>query len=383
MADTVVNQPEVNQEQPVVPVNPFADNVWKSEPTIKAVEDPAIKEKDEKIKEEKPEIVKPNEPSKTPGATPEPIQDRPTEDKPKPKEEAVATPEPLKFANEESERLFNLLKEGKTEDVYSVLHEQRVLGSIDKMPADEVIKLSLQYKNKDFSHEDINDLFNERYAVPEKPEQELTDTTEEYEAKLAKHEKEVQKIKNRIERDAKPAKTELLALKKEIVLPDIPKEVSKAPEPTQEELEAAKKAKESFLNVVSEQAKNFNGYSATFKDEEVEIPVAYKVTEEEKAALQPLLSSAYDDLPAFFNQLGWVDKSGQINVAKLQQDLHLITNKEKVIAEMVTETGKLRHKESIKAIKNIDYSGGNKSNGDLGATPEEKQKAMVTHFFNS
>lgn len=373
MTDTA----EVKEQEIVEPVNPFSNNAWKETPTVVAetppIQDPVIKEKDEQIKEGKPTSDKPAEPEKIPGATPDPIQDRPLNDDPATKKE-----EPLKFLNTESEKIYNLIKEGKTDDVYAILAEQKKLESAEGADA---IKLQLQYQNKDFSPDDINDLFNERYTMPDQPIQTDLESDDEYNDRVEKYNKEVKKIEGRIARDAKPAKTELQKLKQEIVLPDIAREQPLQAEPTQEELDGLQKAKEMFFKTVDESAKTFNGYKTTFKDGEVQIEAAYNVTEEQKKTVNPLIESAYTDLPKFFNELGWISEDGKVN-PKMIEDLHLIQNKDTVFSKLVSEVGNKRHEAAIKSIKNIDYSGKAKSNGDLGVTPQEQQASMVNHFFS-
>lgn len=370
---------ETNIETTNVVPSPFSEENWKSEPSVIMEEtkvDPAIEEKDQKIKEEKPESDKPNEPEKIPGASPKPIQDRPSEE--------IQTKEVLVFANEESEKLFNLILGGKLDEAREILNEQKKLSEVDKLPPADIIKLNLQYQNKEFSQEDINDLFSEKYAMPEQPIQRDDELDEDFEARVNKHQKEVQKIEKRIARDAKPASAELLKLHKEIVLPDIPKPEQKMPEPTQEELDAQKANIERFLQNVEEGLKSFKGYEATFKDEEVELKVAYPLTDEERKEIQPLLALSNTDAGAFLRGLGWLDEKGNINTAKLTEDLPFILNKEKVLNKMVSETGNQRYAAAKKAIKNIDYSGvSTRSNGDVGATPEQLQTKMVKHFWGN
>lgn len=376
MADEVIATEE--KQEVVAPVNPFSNEAWKAEPLATEAKEPAIKESDVTNPEDSEVFDEAVYLKQHFGV--ENIDDAKkelTELRAK-----VTTPAEIKYANEESERVFNLIKEGKTDEVLSILSEQKRLKEVDKLPAADIIKLNLQYQNKDFSPDDINELFSERYSMPEKPEQDL-ETDEEFAAKLAKYEKEVQKVENRISRDAKPATTELLKLQKEIVLPDIPS-AKKEPViegPTQEELEAEQKQVELFLQTVDDVVKNFNGYETTFKAEESEIKVAYVPSAEEKKEYQPIIALAGTNAGAFMEKLGWIDKDGNINAAKISQDVPLILNKEKVFQKIASETASKRQEASIKNIKNIDYSGG-KSNGDLGVTNQQLQEKLVTHFFS-
>jgi hypothetical protein len=352
---------EEKKEEIATPVNPFSEDVWKSTPTVKEEAKPIVEEKPK----EEPIIEK--------------VAEAKVEEKPK---EVQVVPEPIKFANEESEKVHNLLVSGEIDKALDILNEQKRLKEADKLPPADIIKLNLQYQNKDFSSEDINELFSERYAIPDAPERKDDETDEEFESRTEKYNKEVQKVENRIKRDAKPAITELQKLQNEIVLPDIKKEIPEPKAPTQEELDNAKKVEELFFKDLNEGSKNFNSYNATFKDEEVEIKVNYPVTKAEKEALTPLLKNAYDNLPAFFTELGWTEKDGKVT-GKLVEDLHLLLNRDKVISKLVSEVGNKRHEASIKAIKNIDYSGKSSGNGDVGETPQQKEKKMVEHFFSA
>lgn len=292
--------------------------------------------------------------------------------------------ESIKFANEESEKVHNLLIDGRIDEVLDILNEQKKLSAVNKLPASDIIKLHLQYTNKDYTESEINDLFEEKYALPLKPEKDYSETDEEFELRESKYNKEVEKLENKIKRDAKPATSELLKLHKEIVLPNTQKaDVPVNQELTQEELEANKMQAETFLKSVEDGLSKFNGYESTFKDEEVEIPVAYRLTKEEKAEIQPLIALSNSDAGAFLQKIGWLDSNGNIDAIKLAQDLPLILNKEKVLSKMVSETGNKMRVASIKSIKNIDYSGAVKSGGDVGQTPQQLESKMVHHFFSS
>lgn len=365
---------------PVIIPDFFDETKWKDTPTIHTptaiATDPVIEEKDKQIEEIKPTSDKPNEPEKIPTATHEPIQDRPENTDP-----ATKKDEPLKFANEESEKLYNAILAGKKDEVYDILNEQKKLSSVDKLPPADIIKLNLQYQNKDFNEQEIKDLFDETYNLPEKPIQELSEDDDEFKARTQKYEAQVERIEKRIARDAKPATTELLKLSKEIVLPDIQKPVSVNKEPTQEELAAQKEQEQRFLKSVDDGLNSLEGFKVTYKDEEVTIPVAYKLSKEEKAAMQPIIALSHSNAGEFLAKIGWIDADGNINAAKLAQDLPFILNKETVLQKMITETGNQRYAEAKRTIKNIDYSGGKQAGADMGKTPEQAQKEFATTFF--
>ena len=370
--------PEVAEQvaEPIVLPNPFVESTWKTD-APKAVEqpkiDPAIDEKDKKIKPEDTS-VKPNDPDKIPKATPEPIQD-------KPKVEEKLT-EPFAFKNEASKKYFELISKGEEgeEELYNFIHEKKTLSSIEKMKPDEVIKLDLEYRNKDFDQSEINDLFSERYPTPEAPKQGEDETDEDFSSRTEKYTKQVQKLEKQIARDAKTAKSELLKLQQEIVLPDIPKQEPKAAAPTQEELDRYEKGRQDFAKSLNDGLEKFNGYNTVFKDEEVEIPVNYAISKEEKESIKPVVESLYSDWSYFEKR--WLNPDKSINVDAMSQDIHLLENRDKIFSKFVSEAGQKRHAEDIKAIKNVDFTG-TKRSGTTELSDKEKQDAMAKHFFSS
>lgn len=344
----------------------FNPELWKPTPTEQASVAPVIEEKKEEV------IVEAEKPALT--------EEKGIEEK-KPEIQAVPEKEKINFANEESEKVFNLLKEGKIDDVYSIISEQKKLANIEKETPADIIKLNLQYKNKDFTPQEIQELFEDTYIMPEKPEQGTLETDDEFKIREDKYKAQTERIENKIKRDAKPAAAELLKLSKEIVLPEIQKQVPVNKEPTQEELDAQKLQVQQFLKIVDEATNALNGYQVTFKDEEVSIPVTYKLTKEEKAAIQPLILLSEKNAGEFFEKIGWISE-GKVNAVKMAEDLPFILNKESVLQKMVTETGNKRHEASIKAIKNIDYTGGKQPAGDVGLSTAQMEKNWVTGFFS-
>lgn len=352
------------EEKAAIVVNPFATD-WGTSPKVMEPiqETVAVEEKIEETENKKDE--KPAEEAKAPVEAIQSIQ------------------EPFKFANEESEKIYNLFLAGEADKALDIYAENKRLKESDKLPPADIVKLNLQYQHKDFTQEEINDLFLDTYAMPEKPEQSISELDEEFLERTTKYNKEVERIENRIKRDSKPAAAELQKLQKEIVLPNIPQQQPKILEPTQEELDAQNEAAKFFLQSIDSSLEKFSGYKATFKDEEVELPIAYNLTKEEKSEIQPLIALSNIDAKEFLTKLGWLNDKGGINTLKLAEDLPFILHKETILQKMVGETGNQRRVASIKAAKNIDYSGSQRSGGNMEPQKEVVEGKMVRHFFEA
>ena len=371
--------PEVaEQTAPIVEpkVNIFDDDAQKIVIPNNEVA-PTIEEKDKKTKEEKPIIDKPNEQEKAPKETTKDITSSVEEKKvTEPKSE-------FKFANKTSEKIFNMLTtEGKSEGeaenaLYEYLSIKKTLASLDKLPAAEKIKLQLKNENKDYSPEEINDLFNETFVYPDKPEQELSETEEEFEVRENKYKDKVAKIDRRIEREAKKASAELLKQNESLVLPDIPKPEAKINEPTQEELEATAKARENYLTSIGDGLDDFKSIEATFKDKDVDVPVAYKINADEKKELRQMMENF--NLEQFI-QDRWLTKDGKFNTAQQAEDLFLLTKGKTAIAKLVNEAASKKEAEVRKSIRGVDYSGINRA-ADISPNLQDERDKAARHFF--
>jgi hypothetical protein len=270
--------------------------------------------------------------------------------------EAPLTKEEIKFANEQSEKLFNLLKDGKDDDVFSFLDTKRKLSNATAMPAADALKLHLQLSNPHYKGEDVEDVFEEKYAMPEKPEQTLDEEDIDYEKRVSKWQAQTEKIARRIERDAVSAKAELAKLNQELVLPDIPKkEATQTNAAADQELLAQQaRVRENFEKQLESNYKNFNGFDTKVKDESVEIPISFLVPEEEKIALK---QRAFDfDVMDNFNQR-WFDKDNNPKVEQIMADLYILENKDKVLQGVANQAATKRLAEYIKEKGNIDVSG--------------------------
>jgi hypothetical protein len=270
--------------------------------------------------------------------------------------ETPLTKEEIKFANEQSEKLFNLLKDGKDDDVFSFLDTKRKLSNATAMPAADALKLHLQLSNPHYKGEDVEDVFEEKYAMPEKPEQTLDEEDADYEKRVSKWQAQTEKITRRIERDAVSAKAELAKLNQELVLPDIPKkEATQTSAAADQELLAQQaRVRENFEKQLESNYKNFNGFDTKVKDESVEIPISFLVPEEEKIALK---QRAFDfDVMDNFNQR-WFDKDNNPKVEQIMADLYILENKDKVLQGVANQAATKRLAEYIKEKGNIDVSG--------------------------
>lgn len=287
--------------------------------------------------------------------------------------EKAQTPADLKFANEQSQKFFDALKEGKVDDVYSFLHQQKQLERLEKLDlssaneAAEIIKANLQFKNPELTSKEVDFLYKKRYAIPQQPKQGLDQSDEEYNAVLEDWKEAVQEKEQEIIIEAKLARPELAKYRSELVLPDIPKADAVQPQaPDPKVLEDAEAARNAFLKTVDSEYSKFSGYETKVKDESVELPVTFTVPDEEKLAYANKLKDF--DINVFFEER-WFPK-GQPNVNQMMADLYLLENPGKVLQGMANNAASKRLENHLKTKSNIKVDGG--SSPATAFTPSAK-----------
>lgn len=261
----------------------------------------------------------------------------------------ATTKEEIKFANEQSEKLFKAIKEGKEDEVYEILSTKREIANIDKLDAREILKLQIKKENKEYSNQDIEDILEEKYTTPKKPVQKLDEPDEDYAERVSEWDEKVQKIQRRIGRDSLKAKEELLKLSTDYILPDIAEKGQVDAKAQQEELQKVEAIRANYLQALESGYKSFGGFEIKYKDEEVEIPVSFAITPEDQVSLKEELKEFnVDD----FISERWFS-NGQPNVKQMMEDVTLLRKKEDVLQKIANEVGAKMKEHYIKVKSNV------------------------------
>lgn len=278
---------------------------------------------------------------------------------------AVPTPQEIQWANEDSKRFFDLLKEGKEDDVYAFLNQKKQLERLEKYDvndvnqATEIIKANLQFKYQDLKPQDIDRLFKRQYSMPPQPVRDLDQTDEDYNQVLDEWKRQVQEREQDLMIDAKVAKPELIKYKSQIVLPDIPKVEPQSQVPDQKELEAKQEAFfNNFKQRLESSYQNFKGFSVTAKDGDVQLPISYTISPEEVASSKEEVMQVITNTNEFFDGR-WFDENGNPNITQIQEDLYLLKNRDKVFQKIANESAAQRFAHHQKIQNNINLNGVN------------------------
>ena len=292
----------------------------------------------------------------------------------------------FEFKDDVSKTLFDAIREGKADDVYEVLNQQKRLEKLTTAElnvdlAAEIVKANIKNKHKDLSTEDVDLLFYDQFYVPLKPEQSYDETDEDYAVKVKQWQSQADYIERRLMIEAKVIRPELAKLKSEIVLPDIYNEAGRQAE-FQADEEMMQQARSIYEKTLDSNYQSFNGFNVSVKDADVEIPISFNVGEEERLAMKNDLKD-FDSDSYFENR--WFAEDGKPNVQQIMADKYLLENREKIFSKIANEAASQRLLAHLKNNGNININQTPTPQGtkpDLNTNQAEMER-LANWAFNS
>jgi len=274
----------------------------------------------------------------------------------------------FEFKDDVSRTLFDAIREGKADDVYEILNQQKRLEKLTNSEltvdlAAEIVKTNIKNKYKDLSADDVELLFYDQHFVPLKPEQGYDESDEDYAGKVKTWQSQVDYAERKLMIEAKVIRPELEKLKSEIKLPDIYNEAGREAE-SQEEFEIQQQARSIYEKTLDSDFQSFNGFNVSVKDEDVEIPISFNVGEDERLAMKNDLMD-FDSYSYLENR--WFFKDGKPNIPQIMADKYLLENREKIFSKIANEAASQRVLAHIKRNGNINI---NQSPTPQGAKPD-------------
>ena len=274
----------------------------------------------------------------------------------------------FEFKDDVSRTLFDAIREGKADDVYEILNQQKRLEKLTNSEltvdlAAEIVKTNIKNKYKDLSADDVELLFYDQHFVPLKPEQGYDESDEDYAGKVKTWQSQVDYAERKLMIEAKVIRPELEKLKSEIKLPDIYNEAGREAE-SQEEFEIQQQARSIYEKTLDSDFQSFNGFNVSVKDEDVEIPISFNVGEDERLAMKNDLMDFDSDS---YLENRWFFKDGKPNIPQIMADKYLLENREKIFSKIANEAASQRVLAHIKRNGNINI---NQSPTPQGAKPD-------------
>ncbi len=228
----------------------------------------------------------------------------------------------------------------------------------------DVVKEKLQKANPTWDKDDVAFKMNELYGDTfEKYDLSVIDQKEnpvEYE-ESADHNKRIERYERLLKIDAKDARVALDAAKKELKFPKTETPVVETvAQPTPEELQ---KLTDDWNASVDTAIPNLSEFKFTVDGGDVN----YKVTDAERKEQAEFMKTLTPGNLAV--ELGWVDKDGKQDIAKIAGDVLKLKKMNQLIASAYKQGKTAGTKATAEEIKNIDL--GKNSNSSVESTPPD------------
>lgn len=334
-------------------VNPFVEESWSDEPVK-----PQAEEQQEESQEEQYEQ--------------DDFEQQESDDQPV-------------YENELSAQIHQALVEGKHDEVYSFLERKQKIDKLtsvevkDRETAEDIVKTSMRLKYSDLTEDEINHKFNRQYKLPKEPTQDLSESDEDFQARMDEYNEKIKEINTELIIEAKTLRPEIAKQKAEIKLPSLDGR-SKSPEVLAQQqayIDGYLKAAESTIN-------DFSGMNVEYKDESASFVSSYTPSVEEKQQIANLMDdlagSEFDANALFADR--WVNDDYSLNTKQIAEDLWFFQNKDKIVQKLVNDAVSKRISEYRKQTSNISVGSGNQSNFTPSGEKTEMDK-IAEHFFSN
>lgn len=277
----------------------------------------------------------------------------------------------IEFANDDSRRVYEYIKEQKEEELLQFLDKKKKVNTLltvdlsDPNSASEIVKLSMLNNGSGLSQSEVDYLYNKKFGVPPAPVQKDIETDEEFADRKSAYDTLVNEKKMELIIEAKMAKPVIEKLKTELVLPDIQKpQPVQTDEPSQEELAKIQQARERFLQGVESTFTNFNGFNMVYKSEAGDIPISYSPTEEQKVSFKQDMSG---NILGKMVEQRWFPSEDNPNIPLLTEDMFFLNNKEAILQKVASEAYAKGFANYLKSKSNINITPG----GQQTFTPQQ------------
>lgn len=268
------------------------------------------------------------------------------------------------FENETSRAIYNMLAEGKIDEVTEILQRKAFSESLKDKTDEDVLKAYIKQKNPEFDSQDVEDEFNEKYVI------------DEYAFDDAKLRREQKKLNQRIKGDVSEAKEYFAKTSEEIKFPKY--EASKQIEEdidTEDDSELQAE-RDKFLSSLNEVKNNVSSLPFNWKDEKTNMSVNGKF--EIPAQELTKYHQGAENLEGYLAERYYQD--GKYKSDQLLKDLYIADNFNKIISSVVSQAVNQTRLEVLKKSKNITVD--TEQSATYRPSDADEEKNMFDKLFS-
>lgn len=267
------------------------------------------------------------------------------------------------FENETSRSIYNMLAEGKIEEVAALLDKQLFASKFNEKSDEDVLKAYIKQKNPEFDSQDIEDEYNEKYSI---------DELEFDDSKLRREQK---KLNQRIKNDVIDAKDFFNKSNEDIKFPKYEKTQEVDNGDNEDEIELQKE-RSKFLSTLNEVSKTVNSLPFSWKDEKTNTSVngKFEIPAQELTKYQ----EGAENLEMYMADRYF--QEGEYKADKLLKDLYIADNFNKIISSVVSQAVNQTKLDILKKSKNITVD--TEQSATYRPSDADEEKNMFDKLFS-
>ena len=247
---------------------------------------------------------------------------------------AVQKAQEIKFENETSEVLYNLIAEGKINEVAEILYNKKIADEIKDKPDEDVLKSYIKFQNPEFDNEDIQAEYEEKYSI------------DEFAFDESKFKREQKKLSQKIRSDVSEAREFFERMSEDIKFPQYERATQQ--DDTQVDVEAQEE-RQKFLESLNGVENRLGALQFNWKDDKASLSIngKFEIPGQEASKYRDAAESLQDYYAERYYQ------DGKYQSDKLLKDLYIADNFDKIIQSVISQTANQTRLEMLKQRKNI------------------------------
>ena len=265
----------------------------------------------------------------------------------------------IKFENEASEVLYNLIAEGRINEVADILYNKKIADEVKTKADDEVLKSYIKFKNPEFDNEDVEAEYQERYSI------------DEFAFDESKLKREQKKLNQKVKTDVSEAREFFESMSEEIKFPQYTQQQQVEPQEDTEAQEERNKFLESLNGVES----RIGAIPFNWKDDKASLSIngKFEIPAQEASKYREAAESLQD----YYGERYYQD--GKYNSEKLLKDLYIADNFEKIAQSIISQTANQTRLEMLKQRKNITTD--TEQQGTYRPSAADEEKSLLDKLF--
>ena len=265
----------------------------------------------------------------------------------------------IKFENEASEVLYNLIAEGKINEVADILYNKKIADEIKTKPDEEVLKSYIKFQNPEFDNDDIEAEYQEKYSI------------DEFAFDESKLKREQKKLNQKVKNDVSEAREFFESMSEEIKFPQYTQQQQVEP---QEDTEAQEE-RQKFLDSLNGVESRIGSIPFNWKDDKASLSIngKFEIPAQEASKYREAAESLQD----YYGERYYQD--GKYNSEKLLKDLYIADNFDKIVQSVISQTANQTRIEMLKQRKNITTD--IEQQGTYRPSAADEEKSLLDKLF--